>query len=42
MIAPDADPVKNNWNLDVGDPAPGGLVNKDTGPKCVGIRPITD
>ena len=30
-ITPDADPAKNNWNLDGGDPAPAGLVNEGYG-----------
>jgi len=42
MITPDADPAKNNWNLDVGDPAPGGWSTKGTAPKFVGIRSSLD
>jgi hypothetical protein len=30
-VTPDADPAKNNWNLDGGDPAPPGLVNEGYG-----------
>ncbi|PWU23543.1 MAG: hypothetical protein C5B48_08445 [Candidatus Rokuibacteriota bacterium] len=30
-VTPDADPAKNNWNLDGGDPAPPGLVNQGYG-----------
>ncbi|MCX6032787.1 MAG: hypothetical protein NT169_26320 [Chloroflexi bacterium] len=30
-VTPDADPAKNNWNLDGGDPAPAGLINEGYG-----------
>src|SRR6185436_172524 len=30
-VTPDADPAKNDWNLDGGDPAPPGLVNQGYG-----------
>ena len=30
-VTPDADPAKNDWNLDGGDPAPAGLVNEGYG-----------
>jgi len=30
-VTPDADPAKNDWNLDGGDPAPAGLVNQGYG-----------
>ena len=30
-VTPDGDPAKNNWDLDGGDPAPGGLVNEGYG-----------
>src|SRR5207247_1841608 len=30
-VQPDTNPVKNNWNLDGGDPAPPGLVNQGYG-----------
>lgn len=30
-MVPDADPAKNSWNLDGGDPAPAGLVNQGFG-----------
>jgi hypothetical protein len=30
-VTPEADPAKNNWNLDGGDPAPAGLKNEGYG-----------
>src|SRR6185503_9480843 len=30
-VQPDADPAKNNWDLDGGDAAPSGLVNQGYG-----------
>jgi hypothetical protein len=34
-VTPDADPTKNNWNLDGGDPAPAGLTNEGYGAEIV-------
>jgi hypothetical protein len=34
-VTPDADPAKNNWNVDGGDPAPPGLTNEGYGAEIV-------
>jgi hypothetical protein len=34
-VTPDADPAKNNWDLDGGDPAPAGLTNQGYGAELV-------